>query len=214
MAADFAQGLPPRIGSALLAGARRTNAVNIANGVATACLFAGLADVSWLHANPPAYPSLCSAAFIVAGLALAFQLVLGSLTRNISTVRLLLGIVLLVWAAAALLHRDLSLQGLVTLVTVPPFACWYGYWGWHFIRDPPHKGEAIRPARALQDCSRIAVWAELVGLVCEFFQLVTLPFNPALGTWDEIHGFSDFFGGLFQVADMPPRPCRNPTAFA
>ena len=123
-------------------------------------------------------------AFALTFATLLMNVVHASLTRQIRPLRLLVGMNVVVLAAAA--STNLSEQYTAAIVAGVPLLSYYCYWSWLLSSTPPREGEALRASKDFSECRLLNKVSIVVVIVVEFCTFNSLAFNPALGVWTEV----------------------------
>ena len=173
--------------------------------------FDGLSSVAWLFAYIvgavavlagvlyPAADWLCATIFLASLASVVLHLVRASLTREFLPVRLIVGINVVVLAAASLVRERLTAQTSAAIVASVPLLSYFCLCGWWLALAPPRPGEAMRPETKLRECHSFNRFAVSLVLIVEFVQFNALSFNPALGAWGDLHALSTYFSFSFFV---------------
>ena len=114
-------------------------------------------------------------------------------------VRLIVGLNVVVLAAASLVRERLSKQASAAIVASVPLLSYYVFFGWRLALAPPRPGEALRPDKPLRECSKLNQLVVALVLTVEFVQFNALSFNPDLGVWGDLRALSSYFSYSFFV---------------
>ena len=165
---------------------------------------------------------VCGIAFAATSVTLVIHIVRASLTRRLYPLRLLIGLNVVVLAAAALGRDQLSTLDISAIVVGIPMLSYYCYWGYTLALAPPRTDEALRPPKELKDCHLFNKVTLILVTAVEFVQFNALAFNPALGAWQQVHGLTERYSTVFLVMEevtrwgsnqaVPPRAPLSPPA--
>lgn len=159
--------------------------------VAAFSVFAGVLvrSLSWL----------CVAAFIATLISVVLHVVRASLTRKVLPVRIVVGVNVVVLAAAAICRDKVTVQASAAIVASVPLLSYFCFFGWYLALAPPRPGEALRPPMQLREAHWSSQLTVMLVLAVEFVQFNALSFNPKLGTWRDLPSLSDYFSYSFFV---------------
>ena len=160
-----------------------------------AAAIAVLVSVMW----PGEAAWLGTVVFVACLASVVFQVVRASLTRRLSTVRLLCGINVVVLAALTLVRDEVSTRASAFIVLCVPVLSYFVFIGWRLAIAPPQPGEAMRPSKLLRECHPLNRCAVSAVLAVEFAQFNALSFNPALNAWADLPSLSSYFSYSFFV---------------